>query len=203
MFIHAFAYITDAARKQAEKGESLEGLNIDECFADESTDENTKSQEMKTRLKRTFTPSEVKTIVEKNKEVLIKYHRSEFTDYMHQNMQIMNTVEERINSSGMSDARPITIEEFDDKYQKQELVYGITKDSINKRITLIFRGSDPLAFVNNWRTNFKFMKTKVRVPTLLEGKIKEKNVSLHKGFYGKLFTSIFSSPASVLFEKKI
>jgi hypothetical protein len=38
--------------------------------------------------------------------------------------------------------RPLALVEYDDKHQQHELVYAVAKDDINKRITLVFRGTE-------------------------------------------------------------
>ena len=100
--------------------------------------------------------------------------------------------------------RPITIEEYDDKHQKHELVYGIIKDDIAQRITLVFRGTDSsLAFKSNWTTNISLLKTnfaghkhdkkdKSSSKRDIRKSIKDvfggvTNVRVHSGFYNYVF----------------
>ena len=61
--------------------------------------------------------------------------------------------------------RPLTLEKFDDRHQDREMVYGVTKDDIGKRITIVFRGTEnELSFRTNWLTNLYISKTKVPMP---------------------------------------
>ena len=88
--------------------------------------------------------------------------------------------------------RPLTLEEYDDRHQKHELVYGIAKDDINKRITLVFRGTEnELAFQSNWSTNLFLSKTKGKLPEVLKDDLKLpgfwKSIWFHSGFYKYVF----------------
>ena len=61
------------------------------------------------------------------------------------------------------------------------------KDDVNRRITVIFRGTDnAMAGKSNWLTNLNAMKKKVPMPNVLEGKVDVKNLGMHDGFYGKV-----------------
>ncbi len=78
------------------------------------------------------------------------------------------------------------MEAFDDKFQKKECVYGIVRDSTNKRITISFRGTDNnLALVSNWLSNISIAKKKVDLPEALKDVLKEDGLNLHTGFYSE------------------
>ena len=83
------------------------------------------------------------------------------------------------------DDRAITLEEYDDKFQTKEPVYGVFKDSIDKRIILAFRGSDDLGFTSNWITNIRIPKVDAVVPDALKEEVDGKKLKFHTGFYSK------------------
>ena len=88
--------------------------------------------------------------------------------------------------------RPLTLREYDDKHQEHELVYAVAVDDINKRVTLVFRGTDnELSFYSNWTTNAYVAKTTVDLPDQLKGKVDFDTVNLHSGFYNYLFSATF------------
>jgi hypothetical protein len=73
---------------------------------------------------------------------------------------------------------PLALEKFHDIYQTTELVYGVTRDSINKRITVVFRGtlsgySEYTWDVSksNWFANFNIIKKKGKMPDCLKDKL--------------------------------
>mmetsp|Transcript_16220 Transcript_16220/g.44910 ORF Transcript_16220/g.44910 Transcript_16220/m.44910 type:complete len:442 (-) Transcript_16220:334-1659(-) len=66
-------------------------------------------------------------------------------------------------------------------------VYGIVKDTWNKRIIVSFRGSQGSPFqTRDWQTNVNFrleaLKTPERIADSLEGRLKER-IFVHNGFY--------------------
>ena len=81
--------------------------------------------------------------------------------------------------------RPLVVEAFDDRHQKKECVYGIVRDSTNKRLTLCFRGTNKLSLVKNWLSNVSILKEKVEIPDMLKGKISEDTLNFHSGFYSE------------------
>ena len=85
-----------------------------------------------------------------------------------------------------NEERPLTIEEFDDRFQNSEPVYGVFKDAVNKRITVAFRGSDTLAFWSNWKSNASIVKKKGIVPETIKDELVDDNLCFHSGFYSEL-----------------
>jgi putative lipase involved disintegration of autophagic bodies len=78
------------------------------------------------------------------------------------------------------------VEEFDDKHQKHEMVYGVTKDDINKRITLAFRGTEnELAMQSNWATNLSTLKKRALVPEVVKDVVS--GMWVHAGFLNYVF----------------
>lgn len=74
------------------------------------------------------------------------------------------------------------MEEFDDKHKKHEMVYDITKDDVNKRLTHVFRGTDlDLAIISNMKANLRANRKCAIVPDLVKGIVK--NIHIHAGFY--------------------
>jgi len=89
------------------------------------------------------------------------------------------------NQSGLE--RPLTLQDFSDKYQRHEMVYGITKDDINKRISVVFRGTEnKLALKNNWLSNANIRKVKAELPKVLDEVVSK--IYLHTGFYKYIFS---------------
>jgi hypothetical protein len=82
----------------------------------------------------------------------------------------------------------VTLEEYDDKHQNQEMVYGVTKDDVNKRITLVFRGTENgLAMRTNWYTNLYFNKEQANVPDAVKDVILD-GMRVHGGFHNYVFS---------------
>ncbi len=78
------------------------------------------------------------------------------------------------------------MEAFDDKYQKKECVYGVVRDSTNKRITISFRGTDNnLAMKSNWLSNISIAKKTVDTPEALKDALKGDELNLHTGFHSE------------------
>jgi pimeloyl-ACP methyl ester carboxylesterase len=85
----------------------------------------------------------------------------------------------------------LTVEEFDDRHQDHEMVYGVTKDAIHKRITLVFRGTEnELAFATNWSSNLYISKTKAEMKAetaaVLQAAVPD-GIWFHSGFYNYVF----------------
>jgi hypothetical protein len=193
--VYAFAYILDTARKV--EGPGLQGLVVDETghVIPRSSSSSTSA------LSRTFTPGEVLQIIQDNQQVLAQYYPSTFQDPT-MVIQSLQLLEERAaattttsGSGGTTPSpnsrkkkkRPLELVEFDDHHQHSSLVYAVTKDDVNKRITLCFRGTDnQLAFHSNWAANFNIWKVAVPVPTTIQDVVSVHQIWLHKGFYGTL-----------------
>lgn len=85
------------------------------------------------------------------------------------------------------------ITEFDDEFSGAELVYGITQDVTNKRITVVFRGS--VTSGKDWPTNLNMIYTKVPVPPLLKNvPLNGYDIKVHRGFYGYLHSTGEGTP---------
>lgn len=173
---YSFGYIVNLARKQ-EGG--LKGLSFDE----NSEKSIVKSDVSDSALKRSFTPSEVKQIVVENVEVLSKEANDFRGRGLKGTLSALEKLDARAKESGLD--RPLTLEEFDDVYQSKECVYAVCKDDFNKRITVVFRGTNDLAFFSNWVTNFSAFQKEVPLPEKLQDKIDAKELHFHTGFYGE------------------
>lgn len=135
---------------------------------------------------RSYTPLEIKTMIEDNIEAL----SGQFNVFKDPT-SIYQRLDELIEKSG-NGWRPYTIEHYDKKFQSDELVYLVTKDSVDKRIVLTFRGTENNkllgALFPNWLWNTLILKKKVEVKDCLKGKLNGgDNVYIHSGFYD-LFT---------------
>ena len=115
-------------------------------------------------------------------------------------VSIHNGVVERAEQAkGMK--RPLTVEEFDDKHQHHEMVYGVTKDDFQKRITLVFRGTEnELAFKSNWSANFYIFKEEAIVPKAVKAAVPG-GIWLHNGFYNYVFNKTKDATDNTEFRK--
>jgi len=170
--------IADASRKAKKDGKVVKGLETKEDGT------NLTKANSNQRLSRSFTPMEIKKLIQDNIELLTEYYEEFGKDSKIERLYAtLDEFERRANSIGND--RAITVEEFDDQFQTKELVYCVTKDNVNKRITLVFRGTtNSLAFRTNWGTNAKIMKKKAEIPEAFN---KLEGISIHGGFYNYLF----------------
>jgi len=82
------------------------------------------------------------------------------------------------------------LETFRSINQARQCVYGVVKDTKNKRITVVFRGSMSDFSTRDWESNFKSFFTNMRTPKLLKDKMKGKAkefLPVHQGFFEYLF----------------
>ena len=142
-------------------------------------------------LSRSYTPQQIRTVIEENILVL-QTHGGSFADEgtlkrLGESLDKMIQRAEGMGAPKME--QPIAIEEYDDKFQDEELVFGISRDSVRKRITLVFRGSESRygAMMTNWRANLAIAKRRVPVPEILRNQVKQKNFKVHTGYYRYLF----------------
>jgi hypothetical protein len=176
---YSFGYILDVARKSGR----LVGIEVDNGTGRAKRSVGTST------LSRSFSPLEIASIIEENKDALAKAFPGEFTkpEALQKSLRLL---QERAESSGMK--RPLTLVEYDDKHQQHEMVYAVAKDDINKRITLVFRGTEnELALHSNWTTNLYIAKTKVPVPEYLKNKVDFDSLWIHSGFYKYVFEQTF------------
>jgi hypothetical protein len=178
---YTFGWVLDVARKNR----GLVGLEVD-------GETGRAKQPLGTSyLSRTFSPAEVASIIEDNKDALVKEYPSKFTEPV-QLQKSLRLLQDRAESSGIGMERPLTLVEYDDKHQQREMVYAVAKDDINKRITLVFRGTEnKLAFRTNWLTNLYITKMKVPVPENLKKKVDFDNLRMHNGFYKYVFEETY------------
>lgn len=75
--------------------------------------------------------------------------------------------------------------------QSVACVYGVVKDTVNKRIIVTFRGSSGFVHTTrDWQTNLNAVAEGMRTPKKIKDKMKgvlQKRVLVHKGFYDYLF----------------
>ncbi len=181
-FIYDFAFIVDASRKT---DKTFVGLDVDSEALSKSV---VKSAVEDASLARSFTPHEVKELVQNNIEILSDYDSLFRGSSLEKMYATLDRLIEIADQSGLS--RPFTVEEFDDRLQKQECVYGIVKDAINERIIVVFRGTEnELAFSSNWRSNASIFFRKVELPDILKGKLSDDDGTwkFHSGFHKYLF----------------
>jgi hypothetical protein len=131
-----------------------------------------------------WTPAEIQKVVLDNKKKLQdSKHGSDFKDP--ETYKSLQLLVDRAKEAGGE--RALTIESYDYEHQTHELAFGVTKDDINKRIALVFRGTtNSLAFATNWTTNLTLTKTEEPLSPALTGQLgKIKEVSFHTGFWSK------------------
>lgn len=186
LLVYTFGYILDVARKTSV---GLVGLQVDTETGRAQRSTTTSSS---SALGRSFTPAEVAAIVETNKSVLAESYAENFADEkLAETLDSLKLLQNRADESKME--RPLTLEEFDDKHQQHEMVYAVAKDSVNKRITLVFRGTDnELAFSSNWTTNMYVAKTGGDVPAYLKDKVDFDKLWWHSGFYNYILEKTFT-----------
>ena len=191
-----------------------DGQIVHDSIDDEITskeEKNEKEQQAVFDLPRSFTPNEILQILTDNYDVLSTQYPKIFSknpesesggeesnteeiiesnyDKIITNLQAMQERIEEAQADGgggesIESSRPLQVVEYDDRHQQHELVYAITKDDINKRITLVFRGTDnTLAFGSNWTTNLSMNKTQAIIPKLLESVIPPVDTTSYNGFY--------------------
>ena len=170
--VYTFAYILGTARKVG-----IQGLEVD------STGHAVRTDAPKT-LERSFTPREVQQLVEDNQTVLAEQYPTTFADPSLV-IDSLRVLQERASTSRKK--RPLALLAFDDRHQDKELVYAVTKDDVNKRITLCFRGTEnELSFGTNWAANLDLRKVAVPVPSAIQSKVSSDVIWFHQGFYGKI-----------------
>lgn len=186
---YVMGFILDAAREAKEKKLEFQGLVLDE------TQGNPKNQFRRSNvndaeLVRSFTPKELKDCIQVNESIFKSLETGNFTDKKLQGYySFLDKLEERAQHSSLE--RPLVLEEFDDVFQTKELVYGVTRDSINKRITVVFRGtlSGYSEYTNevsrsNWFANVNIRRKTGKMPKVLEEDMKGMDLKFHNGFYG-------------------
>jgi hypothetical protein len=173
-----------AARSSRKAGHIFKGLILDEKNHVITSEENDIT------LLRSYTPQEIKFVIEENMEIL-QTHGGSFSDEgtLRRLYEALDTMIKRGDEMVPPMERPIALEEYDDRYQDEELVFGIGRDSVMKRITLVFRGTESNygAMCSNWVANLSILKKKVPMPESLKANMKQKNFKVHSGFFGYLF----------------
>jgi hypothetical protein len=205
--VYTFGYLLDASRRH-----SIAGLSVDQMTGRMAKSIASAFNPDTSALGRSFTPAEVKSIVEDNPRVLAQDFPDEFGK-PERILESLKVLQDRVDASASSAEnsveRPLTLMEYDDRHQDRSLVYGVAKDDVNKRITLVFRGTDnDLSFHTNWAANTNIAKTSVPVPSKIQsaqegaadhilfgwGNTAKNapvyNVFLHAGFYSYLFDKL-------------
>lgn len=76
------------------------------------------------------------------------------------------------------------VREFDDQFAERQLVYGITVNRTNKRITVFFRGS--VQDSRDWPTNLNILLKTLEVPAEFTGEKTNQKIKVHRGFHSYL-----------------
>lgn len=118
----------DAARKAGEDGLEFVGLDVSpDGHVTKTFDPDGRA------LTKSLTPQELKDIVNNNIDILMKYHGKFFKD----RVLLMGAIEE-LDRQADASGKSITLEEFDDKFQIDELVYGGMFDDDCNVLTDVF-----------------------------------------------------------------
>jgi hypothetical protein len=134
--IFDFSYVIEASRHAKENGQAFVGLHTTVEKEEQAgryhsrfcnhTTEAVQYDVADSTLKQSFTPGEIKMLIQDNLEVIRKYYGKCFTD---EKLQVLyghlDKMEAKANTSGL--IRPLVLEEFDDIFQRKELVYGIVR----------------------------------------------------------------------------
>jgi hypothetical protein len=187
---YVMGYLVDAAREAKKQNVEFYGIVLDETNV-EPREQFTRSGVSDAELCRCFTPKELKETLEQNAEFFKTLENENFDDdKLKSYYDFLDDLQKRAETSKLP--RPLALEEFDDIYQTKELVYGVTRDSINKRITVVFRGtlsgySEYTWDVSksNWFANLDMIKKKGKMPDCLKDKVGDTALEFHRGFYGK------------------
>jgi len=167
--IYVLGYATDVSRDE-----------------DMSTKEGEKLDPAEVLNRRNYDAKEILDMVEENIDVLQKKYPDSFTEGIE--LENLRALVERSDQSELE--RPLTLQYFDDVFQKQELVFAITKDDTNKRIVVIFRGTEnALAAKTNWLTNVSLLKKAVETPELVKEALPKGKIHFHTGFYNYIFST--------------
>lgn len=183
--VYTFGYINDVARKT----KKVVGLQVNDQTG-RTQRGSVSSSFTTTALSGSFTPADVVDIVKNNQAVLAaKYDK--FNDQnLPSVLRSLQVLQSRVDEYGME--RPLTLQYFDDRHQEHEMVYAVAKDDINKRVTLVFRGThNELTSGSNWTTNMYVSKTQVDIPSYLKDKVDAASIWWHSGFYNYIFEQTF------------
>lgn len=170
--------------------------NVDAAIAEEMESRDIEIvEEYKKEIKevdpfdlRTFTPSEMKEIIELNQEFLAETYPNAFgKDKLENLLELL----EKLQKAELHAENSIVVEEFDDSFQETECVYGIVRDSTSNTITLSFRGTEiginSSVAISNWLTNVNALKVSKQLPDILSEKLPSVDrVGIHKGFHDYL-----------------
>eukprot|EP00978_Attheya_sp_CCMP212_P046759 scaffold410065_cov50-Attheya_sp.AAC.2 len=183
--MYMFAYLSESSRLAKEEGVEFEGFEVDNLGL---SARKTNTATTTSSLERSFTPGEIVELIKVNLPYLQEKFPADFTGAK------LSTIFKRCNDledmnhlrgSDTSSLRQYTLEEFEDKFQAKELVYSVVKDERNKRITLVFRGTENNlgAFRSNWLANIRSSVKMTPVPESIKGDLEFEEIGLHSGFY--------------------
>lgn len=129
-----------------------------------------------------WSPKDVKKFIDKHRAKLQKNNRGGEFQKGGSTDQALDVLLQR------SPNRELTLEAWDSDFQDNELVFGVCKDDMNQRITVVFRGTDSsMAFKSNWGANLDVGKSSEKLPEILKGKLSsgKNKIWIHSGFHGK------------------
>jgi hypothetical protein len=113
---------------------------------------------------------------ENNRAILSRIDPTAFNVDGKDNFNVLATLERLSRIDG-------DIVEFDDEYSRKELVYSLTVNRSNKRITVCFRGS--VLGGRDWSTNLNCFLKPIDTPQGLKDMGLKNKIHVHRGFDGK------------------
>jgi len=217
--IYQLGYLSEASRKAKELGVQFKGMELD------VNGSVIKPNIASSALKRNFTPGELKQIIQDNLEFLNElfpgYSEEPSLSATYESLDelemvpadatldLANSGSSVVTSNSGSTKivkpwRAYTIEEFEDRFQQNELVYSVVKDTYHQRITLVFRGTENIlgAAVTNWMSNLKIKVEETELPETIKGNIEgETTIGLHEGYHDYLFANTTDTEDAETFTK--
>ena len=121
-------------------------------------------------------------IVAANRENLRKIESD--ADYVE---EIIKKIQAKEDANG--DSNSFFLETFSSIEAAVQCVYGVLKDTANKRVIVVFRGSTDLS-TRDWQTNLSAQLEGMKTPKLLKDSLKgslKKRILVHRGFYQYIF----------------
>jgi hypothetical protein len=129
---------------------------------------------------KSWSPAQVKHFILQHKQDLIDEYPEMFQDGSLTYSALDVLIQRSPN-------RELALTTWDSDFQTKELVFGVCRDSTNRRVTLVFRGTETaMAFKSNWATNLDIGQTPEEIPGSLKAKLRSgnKRIWIHSGFHG-------------------
>ena len=207
--IYSFAYLLAAARVLSDENRDHQDLKTKLFQLQSFVDANGNSTEQSNLATTVFTPKSIQTIIKNNQAALVELQKEEKlasawdADAV---LQMLDNLQKRVPKNNPT---ALSLVQYDDVFQQDELVYAIGKDDVNRRITLVFRGTESSNLLGsasyNWKSNLQVQKTKIHpLPEVLKPLLKEDGIErvwVHSGFYNAMMKQTKTTADSPLTTK--